>query len=59
MAQAKDEGLSKEKKSLSEETVLVNKEVSFGDNGSRTWAEDKCILGWTKLRSKEVVCQPG
>ena len=59
VAQAKDEDLSEEEKYLSEETVLVNKEVSFGHNGSRTWAEDKCILGWTKLRSKEVFCQPG
>ena len=40
-----DEGLFKEEKSLLEETVLVNKEVSFGHNGSRGWAEDKCILG--------------
>ena len=42
---SEDEGLFKEEKSLLEETVLVNKEVSFGHNGSRGWAEDKCILG--------------
>ena len=35
VAQAKDEGFSEEEKSLSEETVLVNKEVNFGHNGSR------------------------
>ena len=45
MAQAKDERMSKEDKSLSKETVLVNKEVSFGHNGLRGWAEDECILG--------------
>ena len=38
-------GLFEEKKSSSEETVLMNKEVSFGHNGSRGWVEDKCILG--------------
>ena len=45
MAQVEDERLSEEDKSLSEETVLVNKEVSFGHNDLRGWAEDKCILG--------------
>ena len=30
-----DERLSEEDKSLKEETVLVNKKVSFGHNGSR------------------------
>ena len=45
VAQAENRGLSEEKKSLSEETVLMNKEVSFGHNGSRGWVEDKCILG--------------
>ena len=45
VAQVEDKGLSEEEKSLSEETVLVNKEVRFGYNGSRGWAEDKCILG--------------
>ena len=45
VAQAEDEGLSKEEKSLSEKTMLVNKEVSFGHNGLRGWAENKCILG--------------
>ena len=44
VAQAEDKGLSKEEKSLLEETMLVNKKVSFGHNGSRGWAEDKCIL---------------
>ena len=59
MAQTEDDGLSEEEKSLLEETLLVNKEVSFGYNGSREWAEDKCILDWTKPRSEEVVCRPG
>ena len=45
MAQAKDNGLSEEEKSSSEETVLMNKKVSFGHNGSRGWAEDECVLG--------------
>ena len=45
VAQAENEDLSEEEKSLSEKIVLVNKEVSFGHNGSRRWAEDKCILG--------------
>ena len=57
VAQGEDEGLSKEEKFLSNETVLVNKEVSFGHNGLRGWAKDKCILGWTKLRFEEVVCR--
>ena len=45
MAQGEDEGLFEEEKSLSKETVLVHKEVSFGHNGLRGWAKDKCILG--------------
>ena len=45
MAQAKDERLSEEDKYLSEEIVLVSKEVTFGYNGLKGWAEDKCILG--------------
>ena len=44
MAQVEDERLSEEDKSLLEEIVLVNKEVSFGHNGLKGWAEDKCIL---------------
>ena len=44
MAQAEDNVLSEEEKSSSEETVLMNKEVSFGHNGSREWAEDECVL---------------
>ena len=44
MAQAEDERLSEEDKSLTEEIVLVNKKVSFDHNGSRRWAEDKYIL---------------
>ena len=44
VVQAKDERLSKQGKSWSEETVLVNKESSFGHNGSRGWAKDKCLL---------------
>ena len=45
VAQVEDKGLSEEEKSLSEETVLVNKEVSFSHNGSRGWTKNKCILG--------------
>ena len=45
VAEAEDKGLSKEEKSLLEENVLVNKDVSFGHNGSRGWAKDKYILG--------------
>ena len=45
MAQVEDKGLSKEEKSSSEKIVLINKEVSFGHNGSRGWAEDECVLG--------------
>ena len=46
VAQAEDEGLSEEEeKSLLEENVLLNKDVSFGHNGSRGWAKDKYILG--------------
>ena len=35
MAQAKDKRLSEEEKSLLKETMLLNKNVSFGHNGSR------------------------
>ena len=45
MAQAEDNDLSEEEKSLSEEIVLMDKKVSFGHNGSREWTEDECILG--------------
>ena len=45
MAQAEDERLSEQEKFQSEETVLVNKDVSFGHNGSKGWAEDKYLLG--------------
>ena len=45
MAQAEDERLFEEDKSLTEETMLVNKKVSFDHNGSRRWAKDKYILG--------------
>ena len=45
MAQAKDKGLSEEEKFSLEETVLMNKEASFGHNGSRGWAKDECVLG--------------
>ena len=44
MAQVEDKGLSEEEKSSSKETVLMNKEVSSGHNGSREWAEDECVL---------------
>ena len=36
MTQSEDEGLSEEKISLSEETALVNREISFGHNSSRS-----------------------
>ena len=36
--------LFEEGKSWLEETVLLNKKVSFGHNGSRGWAEDKHLL---------------
>ena len=45
MAQAEDERLFEEDKSLLKVIVLVSKEVSFGHNGLRGWAEDKCIIG--------------
>ena len=45
MVQAEDKGLSEKEKSSSEKTVLMNKEVSFGHNGLRGWAEDECVLG--------------
>ena len=45
MAQAEDKDLSEKEKSSSEETVLRNKNVSFGHNGSREWAEDEYVLG--------------
>ena len=45
MAQAEDKGLSEKEKFSSEETVLMNKKVSFGHNGSRGWAKDECVLG--------------
>ena len=44
MAQAEDKGLSEEEKSSSKEIVFMNKEVSFGHNGSRRCAEDECVL---------------
>ena len=44
MAQAEDKMLFEEDKSLTEETVLVNKKVSFGHNGLRRWDEDKYLF---------------
>ena len=44
MAQAEDEKLSGEDKSLLEDVMLVSEEVSFDHNGLMGWAEDKCIL---------------
>jgi len=35
MAQSKDEGLSEEELSLSEETTIVSREVNLGHNSSR------------------------
>ena len=45
VAQVGDKDLSDEEKSSSEETVLMNKKVSFGHNSSREWVEDECVLG--------------
>ena len=45
VAQVEDKDLSEKEKSSSEEIVLMDKNVSFGRNGSREWAEDECILG--------------
>ena len=44
MAQAENKNLPEEEKSSSEETVLMNKKVGFGHNGSREWAEDECVI---------------
>ena len=43
-AQAEDERTTEKDKSLSGDIVLVNRKISFGHNGLRGWAEDKCIL---------------
>ena len=51
MAQVEDNNLSEDEKSSSEETMRMNKKVSFGHNGSREWVEDECVLGRTELRS--------
>ena len=51
VAQAEDKDLYEKEKSLLEETVLMNKKVSFGHNGSIEWVEDECVLGQTKPRS--------
>ena len=45
MVQVEDNDLSEEEKSLLEEIVLINKNVSFGHNGLRECVEDKCVLG--------------
>ena len=45
VVQVEDKDLSEEEKSLSEEIVLINKNVSFGHNGLRECAEDECVLG--------------
>ena len=58
VAQAEDKGLFEEKEYLLEETVLVNKEVTFVHNGSTRWVENKHLLGLQRPRSKEVVCRP-
>ena len=51
MAQAKDKDLSEEEKSLSEENVLMNKNVGFGHNDSIEWAKNEYVLSYTKPRS--------
>ena len=45
MAQAKNKNLTEEEKSSSEETILMNKKVGFGHNGSRECAENEGVLG--------------
>ena len=45
VAQAEDKDLPEEEKSSLEETVLMNKKVGFGHNGSRECAEDECVVG--------------
>ena len=51
VAQAEDKDLYEKEKSLSEETVLMNKKINFGHNGSIEWVEDEYVLGQTKSRS--------
>ena len=51
MAQAEDNDLPEEEKSLSEETVLINRKVGFGHNSSRECAKNEIVLGQMKLRS--------
>ena len=41
VAQVEDNDLSEKEKSSPKETVLMNKKVSFGHNGSREWVEDE------------------
>ena len=45
MAQFEDERVSEEETSLLEETILMSREISLGQNGLRRWVEDKRILG--------------
>ena len=45
MAWAENKDLPEEEKSLSEETVLMNKKVGFGHNSSREYAEYESVLG--------------
>ena len=45
MAQVENRDLSEEEKFLSEETVVMNKKVSFGHNGLIKWAEGEYVLG--------------
>ena len=45
MAQAANKDLPEEEKSSLEETVLMNKNVGFGCNSSREYAEDENVLG--------------
>ena len=59
MAHAEDEELFEKDKSLAEETVLLNKEVCFGHNSLKGWAEDKCIISYPKPRFEYMGCCPG
>ena len=45
VAQAENKDLLEEEKSLSKETMLMNKKVRFGHNSSREYAEDEGVLG--------------
>ena len=54
MTQAEDKDLSKDEKSMLEETILINKKASFGHNGSRVCAEDLKGGLSTRLMFQEI-----